>query len=150
MRCCLGRSSGGGHRSAGSRVEGGGAERLPRPGGRAVRADPERLQQIVTNLLGNAVKFTGPGGRVSILLDRVGDEVHLQVADTGKGIRSDFLPHMFDRFRQADPTTARREGGLGLGLAIVRRLVELHGGTITAESPGEGLGATFTVYLPAA
>jgi signal transduction histidine kinase len=120
------------------------------PAAGAVRADPERLQQIVANLLSNAVKFTGPGGKVSILLDRVEAQVHLQVADTGKGIRPDFLPHVFERFRQADPTTARREGGLGLGLAIVRRLVELHGGTITAESPGERLGSTFTVYLPAA
>lgn len=107
-----------------------------------------RLQQIVWNLLSNAIKFTPHGGRVDIQLQQVGTEAHLIVKDTGKGIRADFLPHLFESFQQEDASITRKYGGLGLGLAIVRQLVEVHGGTITANSSGEGLGATFTVRLP--
>jgi PAS domain S-box-containing protein len=115
-----------------------------------VLGDPTRLQQVVWNLLSNAVKFTPGGGQVSVQLKQVRDEAEIMVSDTGKGISADFLPHVFEYFRQADSKTTRKFGGLGLGLAIVRHLVELHGGTIEAESPGEGLGATFTVKLPLA
>ena len=113
-----------------------------------VRADPERLQQILLNLLTNAVKFTPDGGRVrvSVLADDLQAEV--VVSDTGQGIDPQFLPHVFDPFRQADPSTTRRHGGLGLGLAVVSHLVELHGGKVWAESPGEGLGAIFSIRLP--
>jgi PAS domain S-box-containing protein len=113
-----------------------------------VAGDPNRLQQVVWNLLSNAVKFTPDGGRVAVRLERVGSQVQIQVIDTGKGISPDFLPHVFEYFRQADSTTTRVFGGLGLGLAIVHHLVELHGGTVWAESPGEGQGATFTIRLP--
>jgi PAS domain S-box-containing protein len=113
-----------------------------------VSGDAARLQQIVWNLLSNAIKFSPQGGRVDICLQRVGDQAKITVKDTGKGINSDFLPHIFESFRQEDASTTRKFGGLGLGLAIVRQLVEAHGGTITADSPGEGLGATFTVQLP--
>jgi CheY-like chemotaxis protein len=113
-----------------------------------VAGDPNRLQQVVWNLLSNAIKFTPPGGSVMVSLERKGSEAQIQVSDTGKGISADFLPYVFDYFRQADSSTTRTHGGLGLGLAIVRYLVELHGGTIDAESPGEGKGATFTVRLP--
>lgn len=113
-----------------------------------VSGDATRLQQVAWNLLSNAVKFTPTGGRITVQLEQVGDEAHLTVSDTGKGINPDFLPHVFDYFRQADGSTTRKFGGLGLGLAIVRHLVELHGGTVKAASPGEGLGATFTVKLP--
>jgi hypothetical protein len=114
----------------------------------SVYVDPDRIQQVVWNLLANAVKFTPEGGRVAVRLRRVNGTVEIEVADTGKGIRADFLPHVFDRFRQGDTGAARRFGGLGLGLAIAKQLVELHGGMITAHSDGEGRGATFTVYLP--
>ncbi len=110
--------------------------------------DSDRLQQVVWNLLSNAIKFTPVGGRVEVRLERLDSLVHIQVSDTGKGISADFLPYVFDRFRQADSTSTRVHKGLGLGLAIARHLVELHGGTIQAESQGEGLGATFTVKLP--
>ena len=113
-----------------------------------VRADPDRLQQVVWNLLNNAVKFTPSGGRVSVRLRRLDGNVQFEFSDTGKGIKPDFLPHVFERFRQAEASTTRTHGGLGLGLAICRQLVELHGGTIRAESAGEGAGATFTVELP--
>jgi PAS domain S-box-containing protein len=113
-----------------------------------VAGDATRLQQIAWNLLSNAVKFTPTGGRVTVRLQRMGTEVELIVSDTGKGIAPNFLPHVFDYFRQEDGTTTRTFGGLGLGLAIVRHLVELHGGTVSAQSDGEGLGATFTVRLP--
>jgi PAS domain S-box-containing protein len=113
-----------------------------------VMADPARLQQVAWNLLSNAVKFTPRGGEVRVVLERVASNVELSVIDTGQGIRPEFLPYVFDRFRQADSTTTRRHGGLGLGLAIVKQLVEMHGGTARAESPGEGRGATFTVALP--
>ncbi len=114
----------------------------------ALSGDPARLQQVVWNLISNAIKFTPPGGRVRVRLESVKSHVEISVTDTGDGIRREFLPYVFDRFRQADGTTARRYGGLGLGLAIVRHLVELHGGTVRAESAGEGQGATFTVSLP--
>ncbi len=113
-----------------------------------VSGDSNRLQQIVWNLLSNAIKFTPKQGRVEIRLERVDDEAHIIVSDTGIGINPDFLPHIFESFRQEDVSITRKYGGLGLGLAIVRQLVEAHGGTITADSPGEGLGATFTVCLP--
>jgi len=113
-----------------------------------VLADAQRMQQVLWNLLSNAVKFTPAGGSVVFSLSGEGDHMQIRVADTGAGIRREFLPHVFDRFRQADPTTTRGQGGLGLGLAIVRQLVELHGGTVTAESAGEGAGAVFTVRLP--
>jgi PAS domain S-box-containing protein len=113
-----------------------------------VCGDSNRLQQIVWNLLSNAIKFTPKGGRVEIRLQQVDDQAHIIVSDTGIGINPDFLPHIFESFRQEDVSITRKYGGLGLGLAIVRQLVEAHGGTITADSPGEGLGATFTVWLP--
>lgn len=117
---------------------------LPSP----VTGDGDRLQQVVWNLLSNAIKFTPKGGRVLIRLERVNSHVEIIVSDTGIGIKPEFLPHVFDRFRQADGSITRLSGGLGLGLAIVRHLVELHGGTVSADSqPGEG--ATFTVQLPA-
>src|SRR5439155_3064773 len=109
-----------------------------------------RLEQILWNLVGNAVKFTPEGGRVDVRLDRLEQHTEIVVADTGQGISPAFLPHVFDRFRQGDSSTARAQGGLGLGLAIVRNLTDLHGGSVRAESPGEGGGATFTVTLPSA
>ena len=114
----------------------------------AVLGDAGRLQQVVWNLLSNAIKFTPGGGRVEVTLRRDGTDVELAVRDTGQGIRRAFLPHVFERFRQADASTTRQHGGLGLGLAIVRHLVEMHGGTVRADSPGVGLGATFIVRLP--
>ncbi|MCC5610711.1 PAS domain S-box protein [Nostoc sp. CHAB 5834] len=113
-----------------------------------VLGDGDRLQQVMWNLLSNAVKFTPTEGRVEVRLEQVGLEAQIQVIDTGKGIMLEFLPYVFDYFRQADAKTTRIFGGLGLGLAIVRHLVELHGGTVQAESLGDGLGATFTVRLP--
>ena len=113
-----------------------------------VSGDNDRLQQIFWNLLSNAVKFTPKGGRVQVRLERVNSHIEITVSDTGKGIEPEFLPHVFDRFRQADQTTTRRQGGLGLGLSIVRQLVEMHGGTVYAESVGEGKGTNFVVSLP--
>ena len=113
-----------------------------------VSGDPERLQQVFWNLLSNAVKFTGRGGKVQIRLGRIDSHVEVSVADTGVGIAPDFLPHVFERFRQADASIARERGGLGLGLSIARQLAEMHGGTIEAASGGVGHGATFTVKLP--
>src|SRR5712671_3154114 len=110
--------------------------------------DPDRLQQVVWNLLSNAIKFTPGRGRVVVELRRSNGHVEIDVSDTGIGIAPDFLPHVFDRFRQADSSSTRTQGGLGLGLAIVRHLVEVHGGTVGAESEGEGKGARFTVRLP--
>ena len=114
-----------------------------------ITGDYDRLQQIVWNLLSNAVKFTPPEGKVTVGLKRVGEDVVLCVEDTGIGIPAEFLPFVFDRFRQADGGATRQHGGLGLGMAIVRYLVELHGGTVRADSAGEGQGATFTITLPA-
>jgi signal transduction histidine kinase len=113
-------------------------------------ADAGRLQQVVWNLVSNAIKFTGTGGRVSLAASEEHNEVVLSVADTGLGIAPEFLPHVFERFRQADSTESRSYGGLGLGLAIVRQLVELHGGTVNAHSDGLGHGSTFVVRLPSA
>jgi CheY-like chemotaxis protein/anti-sigma regulatory factor (Ser/Thr protein kinase) len=113
-----------------------------------VRGDPNRLQQVLWNLLSNAVKFTKQGGRVQVVLERVNSHVEIMVEDNGVGIRPDFLPHVFDRFRQADATTTRHYGGLGLGLSIVKTLVELHGGSVRVKSPGEDQGSTFVVVLP--
>jgi signal transduction histidine kinase len=114
-----------------------------------ITGDFDRLQQVVWNLLSNAVKFTPREGRVTITLQRHDDDVLLRVEDTGIGIPPEFLPYVFDRFSQADGGATRRHGGLGLGMAIVRHLVELHGGTVTVASPGENQGATFTITLPA-
>jgi PAS domain S-box-containing protein len=113
-----------------------------------ISGDPGRLQQVVWNLLSNAIKFTPGGGRVQVLLERVNSHLEITVSDTGVGIVPEFLPHVFDRFRQVDGSSTRRHGGLGLGLAIVRHLVELHGGSVRAKSGGEGQGATFIVALP--
>lgn len=113
-----------------------------------VSGDSNRLQQVVWNLLSNAIKFTPAGGQIEIRLEAIGSQAQIQVRDTGIGISADFLPHVFDYFRQADASITRSHGGLGLGLAIVRHLVEMHGGSIYAESPGVGQGATFTVKLP--
>jgi PAS domain S-box-containing protein len=113
-----------------------------------VTGDPARLQQVVWNLLSNAIKFTPKEGKVEVRLERVNSHVEIPVADTGSGISPELLPYVFDRFRQLDGSTTRRHGGLGLGLAIVRHLVELHGGTVRVKSPGEGQGSTFIVALP--
>ncbi|EYF05393.1 Hypothetical protein CAP_3310 [Chondromyces apiculatus DSM 436] len=114
----------------------------------AVRGDPNRLQQCFWNLLSNAIKFTPKGGHILVGLQRVNSHVEVCVVDSGQGIKPEFLPHMFERFRQADASTTRRHGGLGLGLSIVKHLVELHGGAIHAVSAGEGQGAAFTIELP--
>jgi CheY-like chemotaxis protein/two-component sensor histidine kinase len=110
--------------------------------------DRDRLQQVVWNLLSNAIKFTPREGRVAVRVETLGTDVRIVVADNGEGIAPAFLPHIFDRFSQADSTVTRAHGGLGLGMSIVRHLVELHGGTVKAESEGEGRGATLTVTLP--
>jgi CheY-like chemotaxis protein len=115
-----------------------------------LQADGHRLQQVMWNLASNAIKFTPAGGCVILTARRVGAQLELSVADTGDGITAEFLPHVFERFRQADGSEARSHGGLGLGLAIVRQIVELHGGTVRAESDGIGRGARFTVLLPMA
>jgi signal transduction histidine kinase/CheY-like chemotaxis protein len=120
------------------------------PAAGVAAVDPDRLQQIVWNLLSNAVKFTPPGRQVTVRLEREGSHITIIVSDTGVGIEPEFLPFVFDRFRQREGSTTRTHGGLGLGLAIVRHLVELHGGTVSAASLGKGRGATFTVTLPLA
>jgi signal transduction histidine kinase/ActR/RegA family two-component response regulator len=120
------------------------------PSARRVSGDSSRLQQVVWNLLSNAIKFTPAGGRVQVRLERAGTDAQISVSDTGEGINSDFLPFIFDRFRQGDGSSTRKHGGLGLGLAIVRHLVELHGGTVSADSVGKGQGTTFTLRLPLA
>lgn len=114
----------------------------------AVSGDPDRLQQIAWNLLSNAVKFTPRGGRVLVVVERVNSHLELAVADSGRGLPPEQVPHLFERFWQSDSSSSREHGGLGLGLAIVRHLVELHGGTVHAESPGPDQGSTFTVKLP--
>jgi CheY-like chemotaxis protein/two-component sensor histidine kinase len=113
-----------------------------------VQGDPQRLQQVVWNLLSNAVKFTPRQGQVEVAVTREAGAAQIRVSDTGQGMAPELLPHVFDRFRQADSSTTRRHGGLGLGLSIVKQLVELHGGVVRAESPGEGCGATFMIQLP--
>ncbi|HEV3141060.1 MAG TPA: ATP-binding protein, partial [Vicinamibacterales bacterium] len=113
-----------------------------------ISGDPDRLRQIVWNLLSNAVKFTPKGGQIQVRLERVNSSVEIIVSDNGAGIASEFLPHLFERFRQGDAGTTRQHGGLGLGLAIVRDLVQMHGGTVYASSDGPGTGATFRVRLP--
>jgi signal transduction histidine kinase len=120
---------------------------LPRAALRA-RGDSGRLQQVIWNLLSNAVKFTSRHGRITVALKADGAAARITVQDTGAGIRPAMLPHLFERFRQGDSTAAREHGGLGIGLAIVKHLVELHGGNVTAASEGEGMGALFTVELP--
>ncbi len=125
-------------------------ERALDPDAGPVSGDPGRLQQVVWNLVSNAIKFTPRGGVVNVRLARVASQVEIMVSDTGQGISSEFLPHVFERFLQADSTSTRQHSGLGLGLAIVRHLVELHGGTVSAASEGEGRGATFTLRLPLA
>ena len=116
----------------------------------AVFGDSERIQQILNNLLSNAVKFTPEGGSISLSLERVNGDACVKVTDSGQGISQEFLPRVFERYKQANNSTTNRKGGLGLGLAIVKHLVELHGGTIEADSDGEGKGSTFTVSLPLA
>jgi len=113
-----------------------------------ITGDPDRLQQVIWNLLSNAVKFTDEGGCVEIALGRVDPYIQIIVRDTGRGINSEFMPHLFERYHQADASGSRRRGGLGLGLTLVRQLVEMHGGSVTADSEGEGKGAIFTVKLP--
>ncbi|HTW95325.1 MAG TPA: HAMP domain-containing sensor histidine kinase, partial [Tepidisphaeraceae bacterium] len=112
-----------------------------------VRIDPDRMRQIVWNLLSNAVKFTPARGKVEVCVRRRGDEIDIGVKDTGKGITAEFLPHIFERFRQADTTHDRANGGIGLGLAITRELVQMHGGTIAGHSDGPGRGAIFAVRM---
>src|SRR5262249_40617025 len=111
-------------------------------------ADPDRMQQVFWNLLSNAIKFTPKGGVISVGMHRNGSETRIVVSDNGEGIPAEFLPHVFERFSQADSTNVRSHGGLGVGLAIVRYIVELHGGNVTVESAGKGRGARFTVALP--
>jgi CheY-like chemotaxis protein len=118
------------------------------PRGGPITGDPNRLQQVLWNLLSNGVKFTPKGGRVQVFLQRVNSHVEITVTDSGQGIAADFLPRLFTRFSQAETSEARRHGGLGLGLALVKSLVELHGGTVKASSPGPGQGATFIISLP--
>jgi len=113
-----------------------------------ISGDANRLQQVIWNLLSNAIKFTPKGGNVLARLVQTDSDLEITISDTGQGIAPDLLPHIFERFRQSDLTSSRRHGGLGLGLAIVRQLVELHGGTVSVESPGEGEGSTFKVQLP--
>jgi CheY-like chemotaxis protein len=114
-----------------------------------VSGDTDRLQQIISNLLSNAVKFSSPGGAIVATLEHIGGAYEVRVTDNGVGIAPDFLPQVFERFSQSDGSMTREHGGLGLGLAIVKELTELHGGAVTAESPGPGQGATFTIRLPA-
>ena len=118
------------------------------PGSRTVSGDADRLQQVISNLLSNAIKFTPEGGRVGVFIEPSQEHVEVRVVDTGQGIGPDLLPHVFERFRQAEGATTERHTGLGLGLGIVRQLVELHGGTVHVASPGVGQGATITVRLP--
>jgi CheY-like chemotaxis protein len=122
--------------------------RLLDPTAGPINGDPNRLQQVVWNLLSNAIKFTPADGQVHVALERVNGHVEIAVTDTGIGIAPEFLPHVFERFRQADPSRTRSAKGLGLGLAIVKHLVELHGGSVRVSSPGEGKGATFAIHLP--
>ena len=120
------------------------------PGAGPISGDPGRLQQVVWNLLSNAIKFTPREGRIEIVLQRVNSHIEISVADTGVGIRPEFIPYLFERFRQGDASTTRKYGGLGLGLSIVKSLIELHGGTVAVASAGENLGTTVTIHLPLA
>src|SRR5262249_13708993 len=113
-----------------------------------ISGDPDRLQQVVWNLLANSVKFTEKGGRIDVSLEAEGSDAVLRVTDTGIGIAPDLLPHVFERFRQGTSSASRTHGGLGIGLALVRHLTELHGGTVSAASEGEDRGSTFTVRIP--
>jgi len=113
-----------------------------------VSADPHRIQQVLTNLLANAFRYTPAGGRVEVHLTTEEDRARIQVKDTGIGIEPDLLPHVFERFRQGEARAGAAKGGLGLGLALVREIVELHGGTVAVESAGSGQGATFNITLP--
>jgi CheY-like chemotaxis protein len=113
-----------------------------------ISGDAERIQQVIWNLVANAVKFTPKGGRVNVVLERVNSHVEIAVSDTGQGIAPEFVPFLFERFQQHDASTTRQHGGLGLGLAIVRHIVEAHGGSVHVESPGAGKGSVFTVKLP--
>jgi signal transduction histidine kinase len=113
-----------------------------------LRGDPDRLQQVVTNLLSNAVKFTSSGGHISLTLRDAGEFAELAVEDSGQGIAPELLPHVFDRFKQGDSSSTRNSGGLGLGLALVREIVSLHGGTVSAHSCGVGHGARFVIRQP--
>ena len=113
-----------------------------------VSGDPDRIQQIIWNLLSNAIKFTPKGGRVEVRLQRIHSQIEITISDTGPGIAPELMLHVFERFRQADSSSTRSHGGLGLGLSIARQLAELHGGTITAHSDGKGLGTIFMVILP--
>jgi CheY-like chemotaxis protein len=117
--------------------------------GLTVNGDANRLQQVLWNLLSNAIKFTPRGGSVQVVLERVSSHIEISVIDSGEGIKPEFLPYVFDRFRQADASTTRRHGGLGLGLSIVKQLVELHGGSVRVKSAGIGQGSSFIVALPA-
>src|SRR5829696_8034605 len=119
-------------------------------GDAVIHGDPDRLQQVFWNLFANAAKFTPPGGKISVRLEYAqgGEAVRMSVTDSGAGIDPKFLPYVFDRFRQADSSSTRSHGGLGIGLTIVRHIVELHGGTVHADSRGEGHGSTFHVNLP--
>jgi signal transduction histidine kinase/ActR/RegA family two-component response regulator len=134
--------------SAAAQARGISLEQEFEPGAGLTRGDPHRLQQVLWNLLSNAIKFTGAGGRVRVRLRRVGPDLEVEVADTGQGIAPEFLPYVFERFRQADSSNTRQHSGLGLGLAIVKQLVELHGGTASVHSEGVDRGATFRVRLP--
>jgi signal transduction histidine kinase len=118
------------------------------PAAGPIAADGGRMQQVVWNILSNAIKFTPSDGTVRIQLTRANAHIELKVSDTGVGISPDFMPHLFERFRQGDASSSRRYGGLGLGLSIVKSLVELHGGTVSVTSAGEGAGTTVTVRLP--
>lgn len=123
-------------------------EKILDPATGPISGDPNRLQQVMWNLLSNALKFTPKDGKVQVVLERVNSHIEISVADTGIGIRPEFLPLVFDRFRQADASTTRTQSGLGLGLSIVKHLVELHGGSVSISSPGEGCGTTLTLQLP--
>jgi signal transduction histidine kinase/ActR/RegA family two-component response regulator len=123
-------------------------ERILDPATGPISGDPNRLQQVMWNLLSNAIKFTPKDGKVQVVLSRVNSHIEITVADTGIGIRPEFLPLVFDRFRQADASTTRTQSGLGLGLSIVKHLVELHGGSVSVSSPGEGRGTTLTLQFP--
>ena len=123
-------------------------EQILDPAAGPIKADPNRLQQIICNLLTDAVKFTPRGGKIQVVLERANSHIEISVADTGEGINPEFLPHIFERFSQADSSSSRIHRGLGLGLAIVKNLVEMHGGKVSADSPGERQGTTFTLRLP--